>query len=268
MIKDLLVIVNRLTKKPEPYALTLASMLDAHLCVLSAGTNHTVESLGHSEVRGDLGAYTHLNVGERADKLKQLGKLEVIDVNTFPLAVMAGSLEILKLVTRHFDMVVIGQAEPNTHEGNAGTVEAVLLASGRPVLVVPYFYAERARFNTILVAWDASAPAARSLADALPFLELAHKIELVTVGNQSVRGYDEQGAAVLRHLARHGINATFSRIPNVGDVANTLLSHAADAGFDLLVMGAYGHSRLREVVFGSVTRAILTSMTVPALLSH
>jgi nucleotide-binding universal stress UspA family protein len=273
MIKDLVVIVDGLTKKAGPYALTLASMFDAHLCVLSAGINYPLESLGYSEVRRDLSASAHQDVEqaarERADKLKQLGKLEEIDVNTLSLSVMGGPpLEMLKLVTRHFDMIVIGQAEPHQREGNAETVEAVLLGSGRPVLVVPYIHAETARFNTILVAWGASAPAARALADALPFLGRANKIELVTVGNRSVRGYDEQGAAVSRHLARRGINATFRRMPNVGDVANTLLSYVADVGSDLLVMGAYGHSRFRETVFGSVTRTILISMTVPVLLSH
>lgn len=273
MIKDLLVIVDGLTKKAGPYALSLASMFDAHLCALSAGINSPVESLGYSEVRHDLSGPTHQDVEqaarERADKLKQLGKLEEIDVNTLSLAVMGGPpLEKLKLMTRHFDMIVIGQPDPHQHEGNARTVEAVVLRSGRPVLVVPYIHAEAARFNTILVAWDASAPAARALADALPFLGRADKIELVTVGNRAMRGYDEQGAAVSRHLARHGIGATFRRMPNGGDVANTLLSHVADLGSDLLVMGAYGHARFREAVFGSVTRAILTTMTVPVLLSH
>ena len=229
MIKDLVVIVDGLTKKAGPYALTLASMFDAHLCVLSAGINYPLELLGYLEVRRDLSASAHHDVEqaarERADKLKQLGKLEEIDVNTLSLSVMGGPpLEMLKLVTRHFDMIVIGQAEPHQREGNAETVEAVLLGSGRPVLAYPIFTRKQ---QDLIRSWslgDASAPAARALADALPFLGRANKIELVTVGNWSVRGYDEQGAAVSRHLARRGINATFRRMPNVGDVANTLLS--------------------------------------------
>ena len=103
----------------------------------------------------------------------------------------------------------------------------------------------------------------------MPFLERAGEIEVVMVTGE--RGKDDElaGADIGEHLARHSLKVDVKRIvATETDVANTILSYVADSSADLLVMGGYGHSRLREFVLGGVTRGILSAMTVPALMSH
>jgi nucleotide-binding universal stress UspA family protein len=103
----------------------------------------------------------------------------------------------------------------------------------------------------------------------LPFLRRGTLVEVVTVASEPAKSDEMPGADIARHLARHGVKVELKRIVTAEtDVANTILSHAADSSADFLVMGGYGHSRLREFVLGGVTREILTSMTVPTLMSH
>jgi nucleotide-binding universal stress UspA family protein len=120
----------------------------------------------------------------------------------------------------------------------------------------------------VLIAWDGGRPAARAVADALPLLALVDRVEIVTVNDASGdRHLPSENIA--RHLARHGIAVELKSVPRGDlDVANALLSYAGDAGADLIVMGGYGHSRLREIVLGGTTRTILQSMTVPVLMAH
>ncbi|NBJ13626.1 universal stress protein [Microvirga arsenatis] len=121
---------------------------------------------------------------------------------------------------------------------------------------------------TALVAWDEGRPAARAVADALPLLAMAARVEIVTVGD--LRGDPSRDSRQLvRHLASHGIEAHATNLTrDQGSVAGTLLSHAVDVQADLLVMGGYGHSRLREIVLGGTTRRILQTMTVPVMMAH
>ena len=120
-----------------------------------------------------------------------------------------------------------------------------------------------------MVCWDGSRAATRAIADAMPFLEKAKQVEVVVVGNKPPKSDEVPGADLGQHLARHGVKVDVKRItsPDI-DVASTILSYAADSSADMIVMGGYGHSRLREFVLGGVTRGILESMTVPVLMSH
>jgi nucleotide-binding universal stress UspA family protein len=117
------------------------------------------------------------------------------------------------------------------------------------------------------VCWDGSRPAARAVADAMPLLSRARKVVVVVVAPTKI---DEMpGADVAEHLARHGLDVTVERIAWANlDVNDALLNFAADSGADLVVLGGYRHSRMRELVLGGTTRAMLTSMTVPTLMSH
>jgi nucleotide-binding universal stress UspA family protein len=144
----------------------------------------------------------------------------------------------------------------------------LLLRSGRPALIVPYFYSKEPNFETITVAWDGSVPAARALADSIPLLRRASRVSIVKVLVDEPYDTDEAASRLVQHLVRHGVDAQFRGLPSSVAVAETLLSDLADSGSDLLVMGAYGHSRLREVVLGGATRTILNSMTVPVFMSH
>lgn len=170
-------------------------------------------------------------------------------------------------LARYHDMAILSQGDPE-RSPSTDTIEGALFTSGRPVLVVPYIFRGDVRFETILVAWDESQTAARAFADALPLLAVAHRVQVVRVAELTDEAAGRFLPAAVRHLSRHGIEAEGKTLFSVGDVASTLLSHAADVGADLLVMGGYGHSRLREVVLGGATREILRSMTLPVLMSH
>jgi nucleotide-binding universal stress UspA family protein len=122
-----------------------------------------------------------------------------------------------------------------------------------------------------MVAWNASREAARAIGDAMPLLERAKAVTVASVNARpDARGHGEDpGADIGAHLARHGVRVDVTRLEARDiDVPNAILSHLADAGSDLLVMGCYGHSRLREMVLGGVTRTILREMTVPVLMAH
>jgi nucleotide-binding universal stress UspA family protein len=120
-----------------------------------------------------------------------------------------------------------------------------------------------------MMCWDGSRSAARATGDAMPFLARAKAVEVVLVASEAGKSDEIAGADIAHHLARHGLKVELKQIvARDVDVANTILSHAADAETDLIVMGGYGHSRLREFVLGGATRGILSALTVPTLMSH
>jgi nucleotide-binding universal stress UspA family protein len=172
---------------------------------------------------------------------------------------------------RYADLAIVGQADADDAEGPTYLPEEVTLASGRPTLVIPYIGPQPTLGQRVTIAWAATRESARAVNDALPMLARAEAVDVVTVNpSDAPFGHGEEpGADIALHLARHGIKVEVKRIETRDmDVANTILSHLADRGSDLLVMGAYGHSRLRELVLGGVTRTILREMTVPVLMAH
>lgn len=169
---------------------------------------------------------------------------------------------------RGADLVVIGQEDiENDPVYYEGVPDRVVLDAGRPVLVIPYVGFRSPIGKRVLVAWNDSREAARALADALPFLKAADEVEVISVAGPD--GEDVPGADVGRYLSEHGIEANVSRsaADDIGP-EDILLNRAADDAADLIVMGAYGHSRLRELVLGGVTRHVLKHMTAPVLMSH
>lgn len=177
--------------------------------------------------------------------------------------------ETIAQVGRCSDLIVIGQEDENVDIAAYGEVpDDVVIAAGRPVLVVPYTGITSTLGDRILVAWDHSRESARAVADALPFLKRASSVSVVSVDPDHDEG-DVPGADLARYLSEHKIKAMVNRFTDKDlAVDDVLLNQAADGGADMLVMGAYGHSRLREMVLGGVTRHILDHMTVPVLMSH
>ena len=146
--------------------------------------------------------------------------------------------------------------------------EGALFGSGRPMIIVPYIQKAPFKLDRVMVCWARSS-AARAIADAMPLLTKAGKIEVVIIANERGKEDEIEGADMGQHLARHGLKVDVKRISRGNiDVADVLLSHVSDSGTDFIVMGGYGHSRLREFVLGGVTHSILRSMTAPVLLSH
>ena len=142
--------------------------------------------------------------------------------------------------------------------------------SRRPVLVVPYVGTYPRVGEQVLVAWDASREAARAVADALPVLQAAQRVVVLSANPDSGGKHGEvPGADIARHLARHGVRVDVQRLDSKEvAVADMLLNRISDEGIDTLVMGAYGHARVRELWLGGVTRHLMRSMTVPVLASH
>jgi nucleotide-binding universal stress UspA family protein len=171
-------------------------------------------------------------------------------------------------MARRFDLSVLMQSEPDSLGPEDLVAEAALFQSGRPAVVVPYIH--KGGFNTdrIMVCWDAGRASARALSDALPLLKRAKLVDVVMVTGEEGKRDVIEGADIGQHLARHDVNVEVKRIVAAGNVQSTLLSYAADSSADMIVMGGYGHSRLREFILGGVTREMLQSMTVPCFMSH
>lgn len=147
--------------------------------------------------------------------------------------------------------------------------EELIFDSGRPVLLLPRPSSDSCRFDDVIIGWDGSRSAARGLAAALPFCRRARSVRLVAVSGD--KAFDSSGALeeARRHLACHDIASLVEVVDAAGrDAGRTLLDHAIGTGADLLVMGAYGHSRTREFVLGGATRSVLDNPRLPVLVAH
>jgi nucleotide-binding universal stress UspA family protein len=183
-------------------------------------------------------------------------------------ATFGGAATLFAQIARRFDIAVVGQAQREHGASEELMIEGALFESGRPVIVVPYIQRSGLTLERALVCWDGGRTSARAIGDAMPFLERAKAVDVVVVAEER-KNVQITGARMSEHLARHGITVNVKRIAK-GDLAveDAILSYAADSGADFVVMGGYGHSRLREFILGGVTRGMLASMTVPVLMSH
>jgi nucleotide-binding universal stress UspA family protein len=171
---------------------------------------------------------------------------------------------------RYADLLVIGQPSETDGSGvEPDFAERLLLAAGRPVLLIPYAGDFPNIGKRVLVAWNAGREATRAVTDAIPILREAQQVDVIAFNPKDAPHGEVPGADIGLYLARHGIKVTVSQqTAEDVDVGNQLLSRAADLDADLIVMGAYGQARLKELVLGGATRTILKSMTVPVLMSH
>ena len=177
---------------------------------------------------------------------------------------------ILSALARRFDLSVFMQSEPNVVD-NDDMIETSLFETGRPLIVVPYIQRDGLQLDRLVCCWDGSPAAARAINDALPLLVKAATVDLLIVLNEKTSSGETEirGAEMAKHLARHGVKVQIETTPAADiDVANAILSYVADRSATLVVMGGYGHSRLREVILGGVARDMLKSMTVPVFMSH
>jgi len=167
-----------------------------------------------------------------------------------------------------YSLNLVAQPDRSRPSNDDTLTESLLLGSGRPLLVVPYIDRRSFSARRIVICWDGRSAAARAVHDAMPFLHKAAGIDILVVDRDRTIAMNTP-EALKDHLARSGLNADvhylFSHTSNIYDM---ILSFGADVGADMLVMGGYGHSRLRERVLGGVTRGILETMTVPVLISH
>lgn len=180
--------------------------------------------------------------------------------------------ELISRHARYADLAILGQSDPDDPlTGTPELSEDVILGCGRPVLMVPYIGAPESPGRRIVVAWDAGREAARTVNDAMPLLAAADQVLVLIVNpRRGPRGHgDEPGSDIATHLARHGVKVEVKVITQRDlTVADVILSRVADESADLVVMGAYGHARLREMVLGGTTREMFRAMTVPLFMSH
>ena len=176
----------------------------------------------------------------------------------------------LLALSPYSDLIVVGQSDPNDPDASlSNRLQAqVTLAAGRPVLWAPHVGTFPTVGERIVVAWDAGRSATRALYDALPFMRLATHTTIVTLNAE--REGRIPGADIALVLARHGIEVELTQLhtPPTVSIADALLSRVDKLGGDLLVMGAYGHARWKELMLGGVTQTVLGAMPVPVLMSH
>jgi nucleotide-binding universal stress UspA family protein len=179
--------------------------------------------------------------------------------------------ETLSNHARCFDLLVVGQYDPDDEGLYAmdDMPDRIIMVTGCPVLVVPYAGSFPVVGDNVIVSWDASRQASRAINDGISVLETAKEVKVLSINPADKALGDMPGADVCLHLARHGIKAKAQHITARDiDAAVMLLSRRCDAGADLIVMGAYGHARWREIALGGFTRHMLAHMTVPVLMSN
>jgi nucleotide-binding universal stress UspA family protein len=277
--KDLLVQVDdtRACAKRIEAAIALAAAQSAHLTGLYTMAEASPASFTRGYLPSELLTALQQEMRARADaalaRFATVAERNQITFETRVERVLYTEVaDALATSARYADLVILGQIDPDDPvTGPRYLPEQVILGCGRPALVIPYIGPGASLGERVVVAWDGSREAARAVNDALPLLERAKAVSVVTINpRQEPFGHaEEPGADIGLHLARHDVKIEVERVVSRDiDIANTILSQIANGGADLLVMGAYGHSRLREYVLGGVTRTILAEMTVPVLMSH
>lgn len=280
--RNILTVVDEVGKPDQTIgaAIKLAEQHQAHLTGLHVAADPIMQLYFDGPISQDvlvsLREQAQLSV-QRAEAAfgKILGQSTLS--NDFRSQIAATSVidEVIAMHARHADLVVLTQSDPSK-ERTAGNAmpEEVILQGGRPVLVIPYVGIGHDFGHNVLVGWDGSREAARAMNDALPILATADKVTVMSVNPKTSTGGTSgtgelAGADIALHLARHDIKVEVMHETS-HDLSpdQVILSRVAELDIDMLVLGAYGTPRLRERLFGGVTRSLLHEMTVPTLFSH
>ena len=278
-LKNLLVHVDEkaaCAKRLEA-AIALATAFDAHLAAwMLVAEPHVPPALG-VHIPADLLASQREAAGKEAEavlaRVRAQGDKAGMTIETRHEWVMIDDFAAaFARQARHADLSIVGQVDPDEGDVDAELIaEAAFMQSGRPTLIIPFIGARKLPAASVLIAWDGSREATRAVADAMPFLTRAQSVTVLVVDPASLRGRvgEQPGADLATHLARHGIKAEVVTVASGGvGIGDVIIGQATDAGADLVVMGGYGHSRLRELILGGATQSMLDHMPVPALLSH
>ena len=274
-IKDILVHVDNsktFVSRLEA-AVNLALAHDAHLTGVCVVTHPHFPGYLEAQIPSDVLDAQIAAAKETAEQGKKVF-LEALGKNKLAgeCRIVEGDLiDALSLHGRYSDVLVVSQRDPETNFTPGDMPDRLILSVGRPVIVVPYVGSYPTIGQNVMVAWDSSRLATRAVNDALPILQSAKKVTILALNPEGGdNGHGEMvGANIALHLARHDVKAeaTHVYVDDI-DTGDMLLSRSADVGADLIVMGAYGHRRLRELVMGGVTQHLLRHMTSPVLMSH
>lgn len=253
------------------WACNLATQAGAHLGVTIATQRYAVGNplgarLAASAVAGENAALAA--AAERAEMdLQAAIKAASVTADVKTLSAPYPAIrDTLTICARLYDLIVADCA-PDQSSMQRELLTDVLFNACRPVVVVPVA-CTTASLDRVVLAWDGTAPATRALNDALPLLRAAAHVDVVNILGDKPLNPASTAAAIVPHLQRHGVHAEARPVPADGDGAQTLLYHATSTQAGLIVMGAYAHSRLRQLVFGGFTSALLKDSPVPLFLSH
>jgi nucleotide-binding universal stress UspA family protein len=276
MIKDLVVnlTIGATRGFAGDYAVSVAEAFSAHVAAIAFAYDPVLPPTLMGGIPADFiesqRAEAEAGAGAAVARFEEAARRAGVSAESRMLtASVAAASDLFGRIARRFDLAVIGQADPDRTTPDELVAETTLFQAGRPILLVPYIQKAGLKLDKVPLCWDGSRSAARAAADAAPFLARAGLIEVLIVSGERGKSDEIPGADIAQHLARHELKVDVKRIvATETDVANTILSYVADAGADFIVMGGYGHSRLREFILGGVTRGILEAMTVPTLMSH
>lgn len=255
----------------ESYAIAFCSRERAHLSVFMAAPNLRVPSAGFVPLAHAL--VDEINTGRRMHAKaaeQRITSAATIAGITVAYQIVQQSYSdtnhCLAAAARPNDIVIVSRPV-NGLSLDRDLIEAMLFMSGRPVLVIPPHWDRSAEFQNIMIGWDGGARAARAVGDALPLLTRAEQVGIVCVSPDASKSVS--GAALAAHLARHCKNVTITDLPTQhGNVFRTLHGHATMLRANLLVMGAYAHPKVLELVLGGVTRGMLSEAALPVFLSY
>lgn len=277
MIKDIILNLelDKSRDSVREYAISIAEAFDSHIAGVAFADGSSIPSFlmpdFPSHVLAGLVAEQERAAREAVARFEEGAKRSLLSVEPRLITQSEfGPPSAFSAMARRFDLSVVMQSDDDHGANNDILIEATLFDSGRPLIVVPYIQKNGLKFDRIVCCWDGSRAATRAINDALPLLKKSQTVELFIVTNQKTAGEREiRGAEIGNHLARHGINVEVEAVPAADiDVADAILSHISDCSASMIVMGGYGHSRLREFVLGGTTRGILSTMTVPVFMSH
>ena len=275
-LKDIMLIVD-MAEKPSAatdIAVELARVSDAHLTGFALAVDPIVPGLIVAPIPIELIEATRVEAAKLADdgirRFEAAASRAVISHESRVAEVLMGGIpQAYVAATRLTDLVIVGQDGPDHREPlREVLIETALYEGIAPVLLVPYIAKGALKTDKVVVAWDGSRQAARAVHAAMPLFTKSTEITILMIGS-ATRQPGEPGADLATWMARHGLNVTIRVLPGGGaSVGDTLLNHVSDYGIDLVVMGAYGHSWVREAFLGGATRDILRTMTVPVLMAH
>lgn len=247
---------------------TLAKKFGADLTGVYVLTQPVIPSFIQAEIPTELIEERYAEIRQQAHVRRDAfeGKVAEEGVKGTFMVMEGDVVEAAAGVTLYTDLVIVAQPDPDHPTQDDGVAEGLLMSSGRPVLMVPYVGGPEEIGKRVMVAWNGTREGTRAVHDALPMLQQADEVIVFEVNPEDGAFGGED---LCDHLKRHGVNATAKHtIAHDLSVGDVLLSAIADNSIDLLVMGGYGHSRLRELALGGATRQVLHSMTCAVLMSH
>jgi len=257
---------------PLGYAVSVAAIFDAHLSGIVLVDEFPAWATADGVIPGLIDQWSaeqQAKASKVIQTFENFARANGLRHDSYVLGARAGDVaDRFAYVARSNDIVVIAQAPRDDDAFRNLLIEAAIFQSGRPVLIIPFVQKSGIKLERVMVCWDGSRNAARAIGDAMPFLERAQQVSVITIETKELPR-ELSSSRISAHLARHRINVEMKTIPaREIDAANIILNEAANSGATLIVMGGYGHTRFRELVLGGVTRSMLQSMTVPVLMAH